>query len=476
MIWKGERDVSIPSSPAQAGTSPHLQRRPKWEPQGRGHGPIPAFQGPTSVLSRYSRNSLKRGTRVVIHHPLSFRVWLGVLHRARVRWRWFPIVPTGHPPPPAGPLQLPDHSQPRGSQGAMWAGLPVTHGIKPNTVPIKWSPWSPEHDLKPKQVTKNSPGPSGLETTEGPLSAMNPIRNSNPRSERFKYTEEGTRGAKVRRRHHSPQGVTDGSSWDSCCRRATRHGSAPNAVAYSGTAPPPPTVEENQTWATGRDQGNTAPGVPCHEGTAEGKHPADHSARPRHSAGVEHHQAFLTLSGPSQAQGYQLTKHWTFSARSSSNTVTGISAVTLWATSVLKLSADRIFLWCSRKPSPYFSPALPGCCHLHGPLISSAKPDSPKCQHLWAWLGFPGGSDSKESACNAGPRFDPWVWKMPWKRHGNPLQYSCLKNPWTEEPGRLQSKGSQRVRHDWATRHKTQIPINTFCWPYARNVLFREPL
>ena len=25
------------------------------------------------------------------------------------------------------------------------------------------------------------------------------------------------------------------------------------------------------------------------------------------------------------------------------------------------------------------------------------------------------------------------------------------KIPWTEEPGRLQSMGSQRVRHDWAT-------------------------
>ena len=25
--------------------------------------------------------------------------------------------------------------------------------------------------------------------------------------------------------------------------------------------------------------------------------------------------------------------------------------------------------------------------------------------------------------------------------------------PWTEEPGRLQSTGSQRVRHDWATEH-----------------------
>ena len=32
--------------------------------------------------------------------------------------------------------------------------------------------------------------------------------------------------------------------------------------------------------------------------------------------------------------------------------------------------------------------------------------------------------------------------------HGNPLQYSCLRNPMTEEPGRLQSIGLHRVRHD----------------------------
>ena len=31
------------------------------------------------------------------------------------------------------------------------------------------------------------------------------------------------------------------------------------------------------------------------------------------------------------------------------------------------------------------------------------------------------------------------------------IKYSCLENPWTEEPGRLQSMGSLRVRHDWAT-------------------------
>jgi len=32
--------------------------------------------------------------------------------------------------------------------------------------------------------------------------------------------------------------------------------------------------------------------------------------------------------------------------------------------------------------------------------------------------------------------------------NGTPLQYSCLENPWTEEPGRLQSMGSLRVGHD----------------------------
>ena len=34
--------------------------------------------------------------------------------------------------------------------------------------------------------------------------------------------------------------------------------------------------------------------------------------------------------------------------------------------------------------------------------------------------------------------------------NGDPLQYPCLENPWVE-PGRLQSMGSRRVGHDWAT-------------------------
>ena len=36
-------------------------------------------------------------------------------------------------------------------------------------------------------------------------------------------------------------------------------------------------------------------------------------------------------------------------------------------------------------------------------------------------------------------------------KNGTPLQYFCWKNPWTEEPGGLQSMGSRRVRHNWLT-------------------------
>ena len=38
--------------------------------------------------------------------------------------------------------------------------------------------------------------------------------------------------------------------------------------------------------------------------------------------------------------------------------------------------------------------------------------------------------------------------KSPGGGHGNPFHYSSLENPTDEEPGRLQSIGSQRVRHD----------------------------
>ena len=102
------------------------------------------------------------------------------------------------------------------------------------------------------------------------------------------------------------------------------------------------------------------------------------------------------------------------------------------------------------------------------------------------FLGFPDSSAGKESACNAGePGLIPGLGRSPGEGIGYPLQYSWaflvaqwVKNlpamqeaqvqslgwedpleddptpaplasriPWTEEPGRLQSMGSQRVGH-----------------------------
>ena len=66
-----------------------------------------------------------------------------------------------------------------------------------------------------------------------------------------------------------------------------------------------------------------------------------------------------------------------------------------------------------------------------------------------AAIGSPGGSHSKESACNVGdPGSIPGLGRSPEEGNGNALQYSCLRISWTKEPGGLQSMWSQRVRHN----------------------------
>ena len=63
--------------------------------------------------------------------------------------------------------------------------------------------------------------------------------------------------------------------------------------------------------------------------------------------------------------------------------------------------------------------------------------------------GFPGGSDGKESACKVGDPGSIRGWEVPLEKemaaHSSILAW---RTPWTEEPGRLQSMGSQRVGHD----------------------------
>ena len=45
-------------------------------------------------------------------------------------------------------------------------------------------------------------------------------------------------------------------------------------------------------------------------------------------------------------------------------------------------------------------------------------------------MGFPGGSEVKASACNAGDLgLIPGLGRFPGEGNGNPLQYFCLENP-----------------------------------------------
>ena len=57
-------------------------------------------------------------------------------------------------------------------------------------------------------------------------------------------------------------------------------------------------------------------------------------------------------------------------------------------------------------------------------------------------VGFLGGTMVKNPPASAG---DPGLGRFSGEGNGNPLQYSCLEN--SEEPGGLQSMGSQRSRH-----------------------------
>ena len=64
-------------------------------------------------------------------------------------------------------------------------------------------------------------------------------------------------------------------------------------------------------------------------------------------------------------------------------------------------------------------------------------------------MDFPGGSDGKASIYNAGdPGSIPGSEDLLEKDMAVHSSTIAWKIPWTEEPGRLQSMGSQRVRHD----------------------------
>ena len=65
-------------------------------------------------------------------------------------------------------------------------------------------------------------------------------------------------------------------------------------------------------------------------------------------------------------------------------------------------------------------------------------------------MGFPGGSEDKASACNAGDTgLIPGLGRSPGEGNGNPLQYSCLENP-TE-------RGAWRAIVHGVTKSRTRL-------------------
>ena len=99
----------------------------------------------------------------------------------------------------------------------------------------------------------------------------------------------------------------------------------------------------------------------------------------------------------------------------------------------------------------------------HYPFVLS-RPLSPICKPVHFLTEPRGGMkrnfgwlSGKESACQRRRhRFSLWVGRIPWRRKGQPLQCSCLGIPQREEPGGLQSMGSQRARHDVVTKQQTK--------------------
>ena len=91
----------------------------------------------------------------------------------------------------------------------------------------------------------------------------------------------------------------------------------------------------------------------------------------------------------------------------------------------------------------------------------------------WAlpmYQDFPGGSDIKASAYNAGDRGSiSGSGRSPGEENATHSSILAWKIPWTEEPGRLQSMGLQRVGHNWATSLSflSYIPIADSCWYMA---------
>ena len=89
--------------------------------------------------------------------------------------------------------------------------------------------------------------------------------------------------------------------------------------------------------------------------------------------------------------------------------------------------------------------------------------------------GFHGGSDGKESACNAGdPDLIPVLGRSPGEGNGSPLQYSCLENPmdrgawWATVHG--VTNMTERLAHTLTRKKDPSSPVSVSITPCSQSL------
>jgi len=89
---------------------------------------------------------------------------------------------------------------------------------------------------------------------------------------------------------------------------------------------------------------------------------------------------------------------------------------------------------------------------------------------------FPGGSDGKESACSVEDLgSSPGSERSLEKDMATHSSFLAWRIPWTEEPGRLQSMGSQRVGHDWSSKETLDSWVGILCYYFQDGTEIGSP-
>ena len=168
----------------------------------------------------------------------------------------------------------------------------------------------------------------------------------------------------------------------------------------------------------------------------------------------------LPLFPPLQLSGFPaqlLGAVWCFGAHRgelSPRSCTGTSEKPLLTLLLLPLSRAQMFRIREHPQCNVRAPGTPdpARCLQHNSIPISSPSPCHYCFQLLSTLS-PGEASGKEPACQSRRAkrcaFNPWVGKIPWRRPWQPTPvFLPGKFPWTEESGRLQSTGSQRVGHN----------------------------